>query len=40
MKLADISGKKKKEYLKANIGELEIKGKLKNIIDFYRSSKD
>ena len=32
--------KKKKEYLKANIGELEIKGKLKNIIDFYRSNKD
>jgi len=31
---------KKKEYLKANIGELEIKGKLKNIRDLYRGNKD
>jgi hypothetical protein len=36
VKLVDISGKKRKEYLKAKIDELETNSKIKNIIDFYR----
>jgi len=35
VKLAETSGKKK-EYLKAKIGELETNSKIKNIIDLYR----
>jgi hypothetical protein len=33
MKLADISGKEKKEYLQAKIDELETNSKIKNIRD-------
>ena len=40
MKLADISGTKKKEYLKANIDELETNSKMKNVRDLYRGSSD
>ena len=36
MKLADISGTKRKEYLKAKIDELENNSKIKNIRDLYR----
>jgi hypothetical protein len=36
VKLADISGKRKKEYLKAKIDELENNSKIKNIRDLYR----
>jgi len=34
--IADISGKKKKAYLKAKIEELETNSKIKNIRDLYR----
>jgi len=34
--LADISGTKKKAYLKAKIEELETNNKIKNIRDLYR----
>jgi hypothetical protein len=34
--LTDISGKKKKKYLKAGIEELETNSKLKSIKDLYR----
>ena len=40
MKLADISGKEKKEYLKAKIDELETNSKIKNIRDLYRGIND
>ena len=40
MKLADIPGTKKKEYLKAKIDELETNGKIKNIRDLYRNISD
>jgi len=40
VKLADISGTKKKEYLKANIDELETNSKMKNVRDLYRGSSD
>ena len=36
MKLADISGTKKKAYLRAKIEELETNSKIKNIRDLYR----
>jgi len=32
--------KKKKEYLKAKIDELEINGKINDVCDFYRGSND
>jgi len=35
VKLLDISGVKKKEYLKAKIDELETNSKFKNIKDLY-----
>jgi hypothetical protein len=35
-KLTDISEKKRKEYLKAKIDELETKNEMKNIRDFCR----
>jgi len=40
VKLADISGKEKKEYLKAKIDELETNSKIKNIRDLYRGIND
>ena len=40
MKLADISGTKNKEYLKAKIEELESNSKMKNIMDLYRDISD
>jgi hypothetical protein len=36
VKLTDLSGRKKKEYLKAKINELETNSKNKNIRDLYR----
>ena len=39
MKLADISGTKKDEYLKAKINELETNSKI-NIRDLYRGVND
>ena len=36
MKLADISGTKKKAFLRAKIEELETKSKIQNIRDLYR----
>ena len=36
MKLVDISGTKKKEYLQAKIDELETNSKINNIRDLYR----
>jgi len=36
VKLADIAGSKRKEYLKAKIEEIEINMKIKNITDFFR----
>jgi hypothetical protein len=38
--LADISGTKKKAYLKAKIEELETNSKMKNIRDLYRGISD
>jgi hypothetical protein len=38
--LADISGTKKKAYLKSKIEELETNSKIKNIRDFYRGIND
>jgi len=40
VKLVDISGTKKKEYLKAKIEELENNSKKKNIRDLYRGIND
>jgi hypothetical protein len=40
VKLADISGKEKKEYLKAKIDELETNSKIKNVRDLYRGIND
>jgi len=40
MMLADISGRNKKAYMKANIVELETNTKIKNIRDFYRGIND
>ena len=40
MKLVDISGTKKEEYLKAKIDELETNSKIKNIRDLYRGIND
>jgi hypothetical protein len=36
VKLVDISGKKKNEYLKAKIDELETSSKIQHTIDLYR----
>jgi hypothetical protein len=36
VKLADVSGKKKREYVKNKINELETNNKNKNIRDLYR----
>jgi len=38
VKLVDISGKKKKEYLKAKIDEIETNSNIKNIRNLYRLS--
>ena len=40
MKLVDISGTKKKEYLKAKIDELETNSKIKNIRDLNTGISD
>ena len=40
MKMADISGKKKKEYLKAKIQEFKTNSRIKNIRDLYRGISD
>jgi len=40
MKLVDISGTKKKEYLQAKINELKTNSKTKNIRDLYRGIND
>jgi hypothetical protein len=40
VKLADISGKKKKEYLKAKIAKLETNSEIKNIRVLYRGISD
>ena len=40
MKLADISGTKKKAYLKAKIEEPETHSKIKNIRDLYMGIND
>ena len=40
MKLADISGTKKKAYLRAKIEELETNSKIQNIRDLYRGIND
>ena len=40
MKLVDISGTKKKEYVKAKIDELETNRNIKNIRDLYRGVND
>ena len=40
MKLADISGKKKKAYLETEIEELETNSKIKNIRDLNRGNND
>jgi len=40
VKLAGISGKKKKAYLRAKIEELETNSKIKYITDLYRSISD
>ena len=40
MKLEDISGTKKKEYLRAKIEELETNSKINNFRDFYRGIND
>ena len=40
MKLADILGKKKKEYPKAKFEELETNSKIKTIRDLYRGISD
>jgi hypothetical protein len=40
VKLADISGTKKKEYLKAKCDEFETKNKIKNIRELYRGVSD
>ena len=40
MKLTDISGKKKKEYLEAKIDELETNSNIKNIRDLYSGIND
>ena len=40
MKLADILGKKKKEYPKAKFEELETNSKIKSIRDLYRGISD
>jgi len=39
VKLVDISGKKKKEYLKVKTDEYETNSKVKNIRDLYRGIK-
>jgi BMFP domain-containing protein YqiC len=40
VKLVDISGKKKKEYLKAKIDELEANSKIENTRDLCRGIND
>jgi len=40
VKLADIVGSKKKEYLKAKIAELETNNKIKNITDLFGGISD
>jgi len=40
MNLIDISGKKRKEYLKAKIDELETSSKIKHIRDLHRGIND
>ena len=40
MKLADISGTKRKAYLKAKVEDLETNSKIKNIRDLYRGISD
>jgi hypothetical protein len=40
VKLADISRKKSKEYLKAKINEIETKSIFKNIRELYRGIND
>ena len=40
MKLVDISGTKRREYLNAKIEELETNSKIKNKRDFYRGIND
>jgi len=40
VKLVDISGTKKKEYVKAKIDELETNRNIKNIRDLYRGVND
>jgi len=40
VKLADISGTKRREYLTAKIDELESNSKIKNIRDMYRDIND
>ena len=40
MKLVDISGEKKREYLKAKINELETNSKNKNVRELYRRISD
>jgi len=40
VKLAGISGKKKKAYLRAKIEELETNSKIQNIRDLYRGIND
>ena len=40
MNLVDISGKKRKEYLKAKIDELETNSKIKHIRDLSRGIRD
>jgi len=40
MKLVDISGKKKKEYLQAKIDEHETNSKIKYVRDLYRDIKN
>jgi len=38
VKLADVSGTKKKEHLKAKIEDHQTNSKIKNIRDFYGTS--
>jgi hypothetical protein len=40
MNLVDISGKKRKEYMKAKIDELETSRKIKHIRDLYKGISD
>jgi hypothetical protein len=40
VKLVDISGTKRKEYLKAKVNELETNSKNKNIRDLFRGISD